>query len=183
MVQLSRLRVAFSLSLLATYACFATSVKRTVAQVQADISSISSQVTTLDNDINGFPASGLVGALGIHTAAGNLETSLNQGTTDVKATGAVSEADGRTILNSVTAFEPKILDALKAIATKRAAFMALPVAGIPALVLQDLQTLRSDTGAFASALVASAPADLKSQATSIQSTIDAAFATAIAAYQ
>jgi hypothetical protein len=50
MVQLSRL--IFSLSLLA--AAVATPVKRTVAQIEADIANIASQVATLDNDIKAF---------------------------------------------------------------------------------------------------------------------------------
>ncbi|KAJ7027979.1 hydrophobic surface binding protein [Mycena alexandri] len=180
MVYFSRLLLSFSLLAVG----LASPVKRTVAQVEADIASISSQVTTLDNAINAFPATGgsLTAALAIHTDATNLETTLNKGTTDVKATGTVDDADGNTILNSVTAFEPTILDALKGIAAKEPAFAALPIGGIPALILADLKTLRTDTGAFAQALIAAAPADLKSEATTIANTIDAGFATAIAAY-
>ncbi|KAJ7152658.1 hydrophobic surface binding protein [Mycena crocata] len=181
MVQFSSL--LFSLTLVT--ACLATPVKRTVAQVEADITTISAQVTSLDNAINAFPNTGgtLASALAIHSAATTLETSVNQGTTDVKATGAFSEADGRTILTQVEGFEPTILDALTAIAAKQPAFAALPIGGIPALVLQDLQTLKTDTVAFSTALIASAPADLKSEATTISNTISAAFDTAIAAYQ
>ncbi|KAJ6590703.1 hydrophobic surface binding protein [Mycena vulgaris] len=177
MVQLS-----FFLALPLLASAFATPVKRTVAQVEADIRNISTQVTSLDSAINGFPASGLAGALGIHNAAGTLETAVNQGTTDVKATGTVSEADGQTILSSIQAFEPAILDALKAIATKKAAFDSQPITGLSALVRADLQTLSTVTNAFADALVVTAPADLKAQATTIQTTIAQAFATAIAAY-
>jgi len=178
MVQFSRL--FFSLSVIAV--SFAIPAKRTVAQVEADIASISSQVTTLDNDIKGFPASGLVGALGIHTAAGNLETTLTTATTDVTNTGAVSEADGTTILNSVLAIEPVILDALTQITAKQPSFAALPIGGIPALVLQDLKNLNASTGSFSAALIASAPADLKSEATTIETNIIAAFNKAIAAF-
>ncbi|KAJ7151222.1 hydrophobic surface binding protein [Mycena filopes] len=180
MVHFSRLLV--SLSLLAVG--FATSLKRTVAQVEADIASISTQVTTLDNDIKAFPNTGgsLAAALAIHSAATSLETSINQGTTDVKSTGAFSEADGTTILHSVEAFQPAILDALAQIAAKQPAFAALPIGGIPALILQDLQTLKTDTDAFANALIAAAPADLKSEATTILTNVDAGFASAIAAY-
>ncbi|KAJ7727764.1 hydrophobic surface binding protein [Mycena metata] len=180
MVQFSRFLL--SLSLLAVG--LASPVKRTVAQVEADIASISAQVTTLDNNINAFPNTGgsLVAALAIHTDATSLETTLNQGTTDVKSTGTFDETDGNTILNSVEAFEPTILDALKGIAAKEPAFAALPIGGIPALILADLKTLRTDTAAFAQALIAAAPTDLKSEATTIANTIDAAFAAAIAVY-
>ncbi|KAJ7509428.1 hydrophobic surface binding protein [Mycena galericulata] len=179
MVQISR--SFFSLSLLAV--SLATPVKRTVAQVEVDIASISSQVTALDNDINGFPASGLVGALGIHSAATTLVSTLNQGTSDVQSNGAFDESDATTILNDVEAFEPTILAALTAIATKEADFAALPISGIPALVLSDLQSLNASTVAFAGALTSAAPADDQAQAESIESSILSAFATAIAAYE
>ncbi|KAJ7637249.1 hydrophobic surface binding protein [Mycena polygramma] len=178
MVHFSPLLV--SLSLVA--ASLATPVKRTVAQVEADIASISTQVTTLDNDISAFPASGLAGALSIHTAAGTLESTLNTGTSDVTATGTFSEADGTTILHAVEAIEPTILDALSQITAKQADFAALPIGGLPALILQDLKTLKTDTDAFAAALIAAAPADLKTEATTISTNIDAGFDTAIAAY-
>ncbi|KAJ7844170.1 hydrophobic surface binding protein [Mycena leptocephala] len=178
MVQLSRL--IFSLSLLA--ATVATPFKRTVAQIEADIANISSQVTTLDNSIKAFPGSGLAGALGIHSAAGTLQTTLNNATSDVKATGAVSESDGTTILHSVEAFEPTILDALSQIATKKASFDAQPIGGLSALVLQDLKNLNASTNAFSNALIAAAPADLKTEATTIVTNINAGFASAIKAY-
>jgi hypothetical protein len=87
-------------------AVFATPVKRTVAQVEADIATISSQVTSLNNNIQSFPNSGgslvnaLVGVLyspvfrtrrnhslfkkAIHNAAVALESSITKGTTDVQ---------------------------------------------------------------------------------------------------
>ncbi|KAJ7096650.1 hydrophobic surface binding protein [Mycena belliarum] len=181
MVQLSRL--LFSFSLLA--AAVTTPVKRTVAQVEADIASISAQVTTLDNAIKAFPNTGgsLAAALAIHTDATTLESTLTQGTSDVTSTGAVSETDGRTLLNQVEAFEPTILDGLVQIAAKQPAFAALPISGIPALILQDLQTLKTDTVNFADALIANAPATLKTEATQLASNITSGFDTAIAAYE
>ncbi|KAG6854056.1 hypothetical protein C0991_011034 [Blastosporella zonata] len=134
-----------------------TPFKRTVAQVEADIASIVSSTTSLENAIQGFPASGLVGALGIHTSATGLNSQITAATTDVKNTGAVTEADAGTILNSVKAFEPTIIQALTNIVSKKAAFQALPLGGIPALVLSDLQALSASTAAFEKALVAAAP--------------------------
>uniref|UniRef100_A0A0W0GE37 Putative hydrophobic surface binding protein n=1 Tax=Moniliophthora roreri TaxID=221103 RepID=A0A0W0GE37_MONRR len=81
MVQLSIL----SLCLFAA-AAFATPVKRTVAQVEADIATMSSQVTSLNNQIQAFPNSGgsLTNALAIFNAAAALDRSITQGTTDVQ---------------------------------------------------------------------------------------------------
>lgn len=73
--------------------------------------------------------------------------------------------------------EPKILDALTVIAAKKPAFQgksvsphiashtfntcitlaALPIGGIPALILQDLTFLQGNVSAFADALIADSP--------------------------
>ncbi|KAF7350366.1 Hydrophobic surface binding protein [Mycena venus] len=156
--------------------------KRTVAQVESDIASISSQVTTLDNDIKGFPASGLVGALVLAAAFPSACFHVLLSINGQKATGSVSEADANTILKSVMAFEPTILDALTQIATKKAAFDALPVGGLSALVLQDLQNLKTFTDGFSSALITSAPVRLCCRLERTTN-IDNGFTTAIAAYE
>ncbi|KAF7349321.1 Hydrophobic surface binding protein [Mycena sanguinolenta] len=158
---------------------FAAPTKRTVAQVEADITDISNQATTLDNDIKGFPASGIFGALAMENAVGSLETALNKGTSDVQATGLINEADATTMLNAVKAIEPTIIDGLEQLTAKESDIFRDPPKEV---VLSDLKNLQTATDAFAGALIAAAPADLTAQATSIQSAIDAAFATAIAAY-
>ncbi|CAA7268911.1 unnamed protein product [Cyclocybe aegerita] len=157
----------------------------TVATVLSDIATISSQTTTLDNAIKAFPNTGgsLTSALAIHNDATNLVTSINQGTADVQAVPLpISESDGQSVLSAVQAFEPTILDALTQVVAKKAAFAALPIGGIPALVKQDLINLNASTFAFEAALISTAPTDLVPTATSIKSSIDAAFATAVAAY-
>ncbi|KAJ7121565.1 hydrophobic surface binding protein [Mycena epipterygia] len=180
MVQISRCLTVLSVAAVG----LALSVKRTVAQVESDIATITSQVTTLDNAIEAYPLTGgtLLAALTIHSDATTLITTLNTATTDVTSTGPLAEADGRTILTSVEAIEPIILDALTDIVTKKPAFAALPIGGIPALILQDLKNLQTATVAFATALVANAPADLVAEATTVEDNITAAFTPAIAAY-
>lgn len=59
MVQLGR--ILFAVSLIA--ATLATPTKRTVAQVEADLTGISSDIGDLNTRVKGFPASGLTGAL------------------------------------------------------------------------------------------------------------------------
>jgi flagellar motor component MotA len=59
MVQFS----GFLVSLLLLTASLATPLKRTVAQIEADIASITTQVTVLHSAVQDFPASGVVGAL------------------------------------------------------------------------------------------------------------------------
>ncbi|KAF7349327.1 Hydrophobic surface binding protein [Mycena sanguinolenta] len=108
MVQFTR--SFFSLCLIA--ASFAAPAKRTVTQVEADIASISTQVNVLSNAIQGLPASGLVGALAISTAVELLDTLLNIGTSDIKATGPLDEAGATTISNSVQTIGSDIINAM-----------------------------------------------------------------------
>ncbi|KAG7091707.1 hypothetical protein E1B28_008108 [Marasmius oreades] len=169
------------LPLLAAFSAAATPLKRTVAQIEADIAQITSQVAALDTAVKGFTNS-LTQALAIHNDAVALVSTINQGTTDVNATPQPSESDSQTILNSVQGFVPSVTDALQAIIDKKAAFQALPIGGIPALVKQDLANLNTATVAFENGLIAKAPTDLKSQAQSIANTVNAALASAQAAY-
>ncbi|KAJ3883909.1 hydrophobic surface binding protein [Lentinula edodes] len=167
-----------------TAACLAAvPLKRDVATVEEDIANIASQVTTLDNSIGAFPTAGgsLLSALAIHDQATSLASAVATAATDVSATAPFSETDGSTILNSVKGFELTILDALSAMVEKKPAFDALPLDVSP-LISQDLTTLATNTKNFENGLIADTPADLLAQATPITSAIDAALATASAAY-
>ncbi|KAF8885357.1 hydrophobic surface binding protein A-domain-containing protein [Infundibulicybe gibba] len=159
----------------------APNVKRTVAQVEADIAKISAQLTTLDNAIKAFGTSkSLVQALAIHTDATTLVTDINTGTTDVKATATpIAEADGQAILTAVGGLETPITTALNDITGQKANIAALPIGGIPALVCQDLKNLQTATAAFAASLVAAAPTDLKTQATTLANTINGQLTTGV----
>ncbi|KAF8157223.1 hydrophobic surface binding protein [Crassisporium funariophilum] len=163
---------------------FSTPVKRTVDQVKADIADISAKVTALNDKITAFPLTGgtLANALGIHNSAVALVTTLQTATTDVTNTGPVDVTDGTVILDSVQAFEPTIQHALTEIVVKKPAFQALPIGGLPALILQDLNNLKTGTVAFSNALIAAAPPSLVAEATSLRDGIVAGFDTAIAAY-
>ncbi|ETW76169.1 hypothetical protein HETIRDRAFT_27192, partial [Heterobasidion irregulare TC 32-1] len=159
-------------------------LRRTVAQVESDITGISTQVDALNTAIQAFPTSGgnLVDALGIHTDATNLASAVTTATSDTQATDAFSEDDGQTILAQVQALEPNIITTLQNLIAKKSGFTSLPVGGVTTLVEQDLQTLANDTSAFADALIAKSPADLVDQANTIKSDINAAFSSAISAY-
>ncbi|KAJ7259164.1 hydrophobic surface binding protein [Mycena haematopus] len=160
------------------------SFKRDAATIEADIATISSEVTTLDNAVEAFPLTGgsLLNALNIHTDATTLITTLNKAVTDVSATAPLSEADCRTILAAVEAIEPIILDALADIIVKKPAFAALPIGGLPTLILQDLKNLETATVDFSNDLITICPPDLGAEATQLSLNITTAFAPAIAAY-
>ncbi|KAJ3757567.1 hydrophobic surface binding protein [Lentinula raphanica] len=162
----------------------AVPLKRDVGTVEDDIASIASQVTALDSAIQAFPTSGgsLVSALAIHAQATGLASALATAASDVAATAPFSDADATTILSAVEGFEPAILDALTEIVEKKPGFDSLPLGGVSALVKQDLAELSTNTKDFENALIADTPADLLAEATPITSSVDAALATAAAAY-
>jgi hypothetical protein len=174
----------FVVALSAASALASPHAKRTTAKILSDLSTISSQTTTLDNAILAFPNSGgtLVQALAIHTDAVTLTNTVTSSTNDVKATPALSEADGQSVIAAVTNLVPLITKTLNDIVGKKAAFQSLPAGGIPAIVLSDLKTLNSTVTTFDNALIAIAPADLKGQGTTLSNQVLAAFATAIKAY-
>ncbi|KAG6901517.1 hypothetical protein C0995_010940 [Termitomyces sp. Mi166 len=193
-----------------------------VAQIETDINNniapnLSSLVTAIDN----FPTSGgtLTGALIIHTDAINLNNAIVATTNDVKAgsyprssflrfliviqfKGAacpVSDSDGQAILADIQALEPNIAKATSDIVARKAAFQALPLGGVPALVQQDLAQLKASTDALAAAFINCSPvrpllnpfdnrrtdddqASVVPAAQELQTEIDNDFAPAIAAF-
>ncbi|PPQ68740.1 hypothetical protein CVT24_007567 [Panaeolus cyanescens] len=156
----------------------------TPAQVLSDIQGITSQTQTLDTNIKAITTTNIVGALAVHTAAGNLVTSINTATSDSNAVTPkpVSEADGTSILNAVKTLQPIIITTLNDLIAKKATIAAIPITGLEALVLQDLQSLNTATSAFETSLLASAPSDIKTAAAPVVSAINAALSSAITAF-
>ncbi|KAJ7244485.1 hydrophobic surface binding protein [Mycena rebaudengoi] len=158
-------------------------LKHDAGTVEADLGVLAGLATTLDNAINAFPLTGgtVDSALAIHTDATNFISSVNVATSDAKAAGPFSEADGSAILNGAPSLSP-LLDALQGIVAKKSALDALPVTDIDAIILQDLQSAQSSLATFGNALINDFPADLVPQATALRDNIVNAFAPAIAAY-
>ncbi|KAG6859548.1 hypothetical protein C0993_003799, partial [Termitomyces sp. T159_Od127] len=119
----------------------------------------------------------------IHTNAVDLATTLVDTTNDVNGAACpVGDADAQAILADLQGLLPNIQQSLTDIVARKAAFQALPLGGVPALVQEDLSTLSQDTDTLASAFIACAPADVIPDAQQLQSEIDTAFASAIAAF-
>ncbi|KAJ7604253.1 hydrophobic surface binding protein [Roridomyces roridus] len=156
MVQITRLLFAASLVAVG----FATALKRTAVQAEADITSLTAAVTTMRNNIEGFPASGLNGALAIHTASGGVANALVTCTTAVKGTGALAEGDAKTILTAVQALLLIVQDALKQLVEKKSNFASLPGVGSSVLIEihGDLVIINTDTVALNAALGVAASA-------------------------
>ncbi|KAF8070772.1 hydrophobic surface binding protein [Lyophyllum atratum] len=162
-----------------------TPMKRSAAQIQSDIATMSTQTTTLESVVNAFGSSGsgtlaelLVSA--VHSSATTLVSSINTAATDVTATGPLSEADARSILDSVEAYAPKLLNVLTILINKKPVFDTL--SGGSALVLQDVKSLHTAFISFMNSLIMICPADIVPEATTLKNDVEAGFASAIAAY-
>ncbi|KAF8869152.1 hydrophobic surface binding protein A-domain-containing protein [Infundibulicybe gibba] len=154
----------------------------TVAQVKADIAKIATQVHALDNAVT-KPGGSLLSGLTLQASALGLKSALDAGTVDAKATSTpIAESDAKAIFMAIQGLEPTIQHTLKQTIANKSALEKIPVTGISGLVLQTLKGLQASSNAFATALIAIAPGDLKTEANAIKSNIDVGFEAAIKAY-
>ncbi|KAF3070164.1 hypothetical protein CFAM422_006982 [Trichoderma lentiforme] len=173
--------VHFTKILLLASTAAAIILPRDATTVENDINQrIGPQWTTLSNNIDGYPASGLQGAFNIHDGIQSLVAITNEATSNVDAVGSFSEADGTTILSDLHALVPTFLGALSAIGSQAHAWANLR--GGEAVILSDLQSLNSSFIGFANALTAASPADLVPAATAVGTQVADGFNNAIAAY-
>lgn len=148
--------------------------------VNADIKSISTLVTSLQDDVQyvqaGIP--GVSWALQVQQDAISLDNMIIQGTTDANASAAFGGGGSLDIGLSLIALEPTITKTLQAVAAKNTSFGELGV-----IVLYSLTQLKEDTDKFASAVVAKLDALEAGIAPLVISDIDKAFESAIAAFE
>ncbi|PYH38305.1 cell wall mannoprotein 1 family protein [Aspergillus neoniger CBS 115656] len=156
-------------------------LRRDAITVEDDINQrIAPGISTLGNDVNTFPSSGLAGAVAIHNDFQNLISSVNYATTDTNSAGSLDDETGAAILNDVQAVIESLSGVLTAVANQATAWSSVP--GGADLVLNDLHTLHTAFDNFADALITNEPASLSDQTTSVKTTIDGAFNYAEAAY-
>eukprot|EP00918_Siedleckia_nematoides_P083456 GHVU01182945.1.p1 GENE.GHVU01182945.1~~GHVU01182945.1.p1 ORF type:complete len:174 (+),score=36.34 GHVU01182945.1:73-594(+) len=170
--------VAITKYLLLATTVTALAVPRSVASIEADITSIDNNVKQLTTDANAY-TSGIGEALTVQTDEQSLDKAINQGTTDAGNTAQASSADTQSVETQVRNLIPDIQAALTAIKNKKANFAA---DGLTSVVQGDLNTLKSDTDKFGAALVKIASADQTSTAQGLVSQIDADFTDAINYY-
>lgn len=149
-------------------------------QVDADIKSISTLVTSLQNDVKyvtaGIP--GLPWALQVQQDAIALGDMINQGTKDANASAAFGGGGSLDIGLSLISLEPTITQTLQAVAAKNTSFGDLGL-----IVQYSLTQLKADTDKFASAVVAKLDGLEGGIAPGVVQAIDKAFDDAIAAYK
>lgn len=155
----------------------------TVNDVKTDIGHISSQLRAMHAMLDAFPTTGgsLIQAIAIHAEAVNLVSTIDRGTSHVKAVPLpVSDADGRALLALVKALEPAVISALDSLVAKKET--ALSITGVITFVRQDLANLNASAVALENAMIMAAPANIVPEASALKKKVDTALANAIAAY-
>ncbi|THU99532.1 hypothetical protein K435DRAFT_658869 [Dendrothele bispora CBS 962.96] len=173
----------FTILVTVTALAVASPVKCTVAQVETDLKDIFTQMTNLGNSIKAFPDSG--GSFSSALVCNDLLRYLNDAESEITylyGTTNVTDSDGQIIQDLVKNSEPAIINALNNIVTKKAAFDALPLGGVSFIVKKNLGQLSTATEALETSLFSRTPVSRFLQAQAIQSSVDAAFAKAQAAY-
>ncbi|KJA21565.1 hypothetical protein HYPSUDRAFT_216288 [Hypholoma sublateritium FD-334 SS-4] len=165
----------------------ASVVLATLAQIELQLGFVSSNSTNLDNLLNAFPTTGasVAEALAIHSAAVSFSASLSTMATITTENGPLlsQSVDASTLIfDDVLMCGNNLQNALFEIVVKKPSFTALPIGGLPALVLNDLDNLNASSIAFADSFIAVAPESLLPNATALKATVLSEFATAIAAY-
>ncbi|KAJ5891323.1 uncharacterized protein N7473_007551 [Penicillium subrubescens] len=102
-------------------------LRRDAVTVENDITQkIGPQVQALDNDVKGFPASGLTGVLAIDNDCNALVTVVNDATSDIHNAGSFSESDGTSVLQAASNLISIFLGTLSAITNQAAAWEGFP---------------------------------------------------------
>ncbi|CRG83313.1 hypothetical protein PISL3812_00664 [Talaromyces islandicus] len=148
--------------------------------VNADIKSISTLVTSLQDDVQYVAAgiSGLSWALQVQQDAIALDDMINQGAKDANASAAFGGGGSLDIGLSLISLEPTITKTLQAVAAKNESFGDLGI-----IVQYSLTQLKADTDTFANAVVAKLDSLEGGIAPGVIASIDKAFESAIAAYE
>ncbi|KAF3401573.1 hypothetical protein F1880_009995 [Penicillium rolfsii] len=156
-------------------------LRRDVTTVQNDITKkIGPQLSTLNNDVKGFPASGSTGANTIHGDFEHLVTTVDSTIRDIKSTGSFGTVSGTTIIANLQTLVPKLLETLVDLGLQEPSWE--DIQGGKQLVLSDLRSLNAAMDNFMNAVTAAEPLLLKAGSLAVKTQIDGGFATAIAAY-
>ncbi|KAF3763238.1 hypothetical protein M406DRAFT_356982 [Cryphonectria parasitica EP155] len=152
--------------------------KRTAAEIESSIASISTELTTFDNDINAFTGS-LLQALALLTAYDSLDSAVTSATSDITSTGALDESDSATIYADVSSLTTQITTTLSDAVAK---YSVVESAGYASDVCDALSSLYTDSDAFFEALETEIYSTYTSEVDTLQATSDAAFETTVSTY-
>jgi ethanolamine utilization microcompartment shell protein EutS len=169
------------LALAATVTTATAIVRRDVITVQNDITQkLGPSLNTLNNDVNGFPKSGLSGAVAIQGDIASVVSVLERTVSDIKSTGQFGTVSGTTILADIQVLVIIYLASLVNIANQAPSWH--DIQGGQALILGQLRSWNTATTHFLDAIISSQPLLLKAGGLAIKAQLTGAFTTAIAAY-
>ncbi|KAH0591609.1 hypothetical protein J132_01466 [Termitomyces sp. J132] len=174
-----------SLFVLASLAVFSFA-ETSIAKVQDSISNkMTSAFIDFTTAVQAFPMSGgtLKQAKSIHYAANTFSNVIANSTNNMNdITSRLSRADSQTILDYLEAMEPGFFQSLKGIAIRKPAFEALPSGDVPALIKQDLTTMRTSAVSFMDSFIAHASTEVLGEARTMKSGVKSIFTAIMAIY-
>lgn len=94
--------------------------KRTAAQIEADIATVSSDLTSFDNSINKFTGT-LLQALSLLSSYNTLSSAIEAATSEITSTGTLSSTDSTTIYTDVEDLTAQITTTLSDAVAKASA--------------------------------------------------------------
>ncbi|KAL9110064.1 MAG: hypothetical protein Q9227_005403 [Pyrenula ochraceoflavens] len=153
--------------------------RRDTAETLANLQDIDDATNSLTSTVNNWDGS-LLGALGINGAAQDLGNQINSANTDAQDEPVASSADSQEIIGFISGtLEPDIAASLDALVAREADFEA---DGLSSLVLNTLNTLKTDTDNYSTTLEGIASSDQTANAEAAAASIDDDFNAAIAAF-
>lgn len=137
------------------------------------------QITILQNDIDGFPASGFNGSVQLDSDEDTLMTILDTATTLTQQAGPFSIVDSLEVITAMQPATTGIINYNLAQATKVADFESI---GRAPFVLANLQILNIRWTEFTNELIAAAPLGAATALLAMQTAISTSYASSIAVY-
>lgn len=108
--------------------------KRTAAEIESDIATVASDLTSFDSSINAFTGS-LLQALALLSSYSTLSSAVEAATSEITSTGTLDSSDSATIYAAVESLTTQITDTLSD-ATAKVRFR-VHVRGAPPCVFTD----------------------------------------------
>ncbi|KAF8885335.1 hypothetical protein BD779DRAFT_1673741 [Infundibulicybe gibba] len=153
MVQISYTLLAFASFFVAGLA--APTTETTFSDLQAGLSLVLTQATSLKVSVENFPASGatLKQAAAIHIAALGLGTTLKATLTTAQSTPPLSVSESKIIASAVVDTKNVVVTTANIMAIRVSSVKSLPVVGVAGVVKADLTNLKAAANAVVDALV------------------------------
>ena len=162
------------------------SIRRDSANIVAGLTTISEQLTTMNNTLNSFHGgldSTLV-ALKIQGEAMDLDADIRTATSVITESAQLNDADSSTVAFAIVSLSSNIYDVLDNIILKKPVFDSaiLGIGSASFLVKSDLQYLKKDTDVLGAALTKKFVPGVAQVAPLVISVIDFHFDPALAVY-